>query len=36
MKKTYNELPDDMRESDRQEADRMIAIRFEEVKGAKD
>ena len=26
MNKTYNELPEDMKESDRQEADRMIAI----------
>ena len=26
MNKTYNELPDDMKESDRQEADRIISI----------
>jgi len=32
MKKTYNELPDDMKESDRQEADRMITIIVEEAK----
>ena len=32
MKKTYNELSDDMKESDRQEADRMITIIVEEAK----
>ncbi len=35
MNKTYNELPEDMKESDRQEADRMVAIVQEKTKRGK-